>query len=456
MINKINTTNIHLLFYSIVLLIVTSCSSGEESENGPDGNNTGTQPAQENAKILDGYSSFTVTIPGSPRKLSEIAQTIYQTPDTPYGMSPSIDFRINADNTLDVLWLDNAGTKHLSRISLVTKTLVQEFVVPAKINSGRFLGFDSYQNGNAFIIGYSRSNAFGQQDAEAWYTGFDKSGKELFSTRIWGDANLDNTNSKGSPGQASSATIRYNKKTNTFALYLGHTMRAPDNIRHQGGWMGLLDENGKLQSVPGDWFYSHNFDQRCLVSAEGKFYTLAHGDAFPRALGLDKWQTKHEAGIEYYKIKNGTTGDNTTHTSTGDLTELANGDVAIAYTTKDERTQRDLRVTIVHGLAQGNPAVTNENWITNNTEEMVGWGAKILQYSDSRILVGWNSFAANTGKGSYVSLLNLKGEPVSQPEKLDDTYFYPSQSFQKTTDGKNIVFISGEPDALKVHVIKVP
>ncbi len=47
------------------------------------------------------------------------------------------------------------------------------------------------------MIGYSKDNVFGDKDAEAWYTAFDRSGEERFSTRIFGDTNLNEINSKG-------------------------------------------------------------------------------------------------------------------------------------------------------------------------------------------------------------------------------------------------------------------
>ena len=108
-------------------------------------------------------------------------------------MAPFIDFVVNTDNTIDVLWRDVSNNKFISKISLETKSLVEEINIPTKINNQqRFLGFESLGN-DKYIIGYSKDNEFGDVDAEAWYTAFDKTGTELFSTRLWGEEKQTNT-----------------------------------------------------------------------------------------------------------------------------------------------------------------------------------------------------------------------------------------------------------------------
>ncbi len=408
--------------------------------------------------ILSSYSSFKVQIKGSPRTMSEILS--HHNPKSAYGQIPPIDFRINSDNTIDVLWVESNGIKHLSRISLEDGKLVEEIPIPKRVGTGRFLGFEKLAE-NRFIIGYATKNTLDQEDTEAWYTAFDKTGKEFFSTRIWGDIDKAKVYSKGDPGAASSALIRYNAVNNKILLYLGHDMRWDDNVRHQGGWVGFLDgKTGKIlmnvnDPIGNQWYFSHNFDQRAMVSSENKYYTLAHGDAYPRALGVQRWSDTEglEAELNYFDIK-GQEGDNVTKTHTGDLVELADGNVAIVYSTEIKRKQRDLRLAIITGMNEADPSLIRETWVTEYDSEFVGWGSRIIQYGKN-LLVGWNTFQNNEPKGTSFALLNPDGKLIAPIEQLDDMVLSPSQSFQITKDGKNIVFVSPGGNSLTIHLIAI-
>jgi len=380
-------------------------------------------------------------------------------------MAPYIDFIVNEDNTIDVFCLDNSGNKSLSKISLNTRSLVTEIPIPSKINNNkRFLGFESLGD-NKFIIGYSKDNTHGNANAEAWYTAFDETGGELFSTRLWGEDNLDDVDSKGQPGQAGSAIIRYSKENNFIAVYLTHTMKWSDGIRHQAGWLGFLDGSSGaiLKKSNGDhigsrWYYSHNFDQRGIITSQNTFYALAHGDGYPRSLGISEWShvNGRESDLKYYDIQNGSTGANQTLTTTGDLTELSDGNVAVVYSTEDERNKRDLRVSIIGGLIAKDPTTMKETWLTSLDQDHVGWGSKVIQYDNEHIIVGWNTFDDNNqGTGSHFLLTSLDGTNASETYSLDQTVLYPAQSFKKSADGKHIIFVSEENSNIKVHLIAI-
>lgn len=422
----------------------------------------------EHMGILDNYANFDVDVSTTPITIPEIAKSSYTSPSSNYGITSFIDFKINDDNTVDVLWLDNNRSKHLSRISLNDKKLVENIDMNSKVNlTGKVLGFEKLDK-DEFVIGYTKDNSHGDENAEAWYTAFNKSG-ELYSTRIFGEIDLNENGSKGMPGQAGSAVIRYNPTDDVLNVYVAHTQMWSDGVRHQAGWIGFLNgETGELITDSNDkfigngWFYSHNFDQRSILSSSGDFYVLAHGDAYPRALGLAKFD--HESGkisaLQYYKLKYGTTGQNRTDSHTGDLVELSNDNVAIVFSTSEDRSQRDLRVTVVGSMkssaSDDDPVVLNEKWITNNKNDYVGWGSKIAQYGDY-ILVGWNQFDNDkSGTGSYFALLNLEGELVSDTEMLEENCFYPTQSILTTSDGNYLVWVSAHGESkLRVHMLKV-
>lgn len=430
--------------------------------------NTTNNVKTENMGIMDNYSYFDVEVSASPVTVSQIAKKSWSTkPNSNYGLTSYITFEVNSDNTIDILWVESDDTKHLSRISLNSKTLVENITINSKVNlKGKILGFEKIGY-DEFIIGYTKDNSHGDEDNEAWYTAFNKS-SEIFSTRIFGEVSTDEVGSKGEPGAPGSAVIRYNPEDNILNVYLAHKQKYSDGVRHQGGWVGFLDcENGEVvmknndSHVGSGWFYSHNFDQRSILSSDGYFYLLAHGDAYPRALGVSKIGHKNgfDTKFEYYTLKDGSTGDNFTNSNTGDLVELSNGNVAIAFSTGEQREQRDLRLAIVSGLNSdtAEAQLINETWVTVNTSEYVGWGSKIAQYGDY-ILVGWNQYDSNnSATGSFVKLLDIDGNLVSNTEMLDEVCFFPAQSILTTADGKSLVWVSAHGEnRLRVNLLEIP
>lgn len=439
---------------SLVFFVVSCQDDQEKKEENP----------LSQIDLSSKTSSFEIPISGAlPLTIAEIANSAYTGPSSAYGMASVIDFVVNANNTIDVLWIGKDKSKHLMRVSLINKSLIKDFVIPEKANVGDFLGFDSLGN-DKFVLGYSKDNSFGDKNAEAWYIAFDgNTGKEIFNTRIFGEISLAEISSKGNPGQAGSSLVKYSSKDNVIAVYTAHTQRWPDNVRHQAGWVGFLDATtGKILTkgtkndiIGNTWFYSHNFDQRGKFSKDGKFYVLAHGDSFPRSLGFEKFSstTGSEGGIEYYKIKNGESGNNVTNTNTGDLEELSDGNVAIVFSTSDDRSNRDLKLVILKDVAS-KPIISSESWLTNNEgTTYVGWGAKVVQFGD-KIFIGWNTFDGLKHVNTKYSLCDLKGNLISSPSILPNVIFYPTQSIKKTVDGKSIVFVSyNGANKLVVNVI---
>lgn len=459
-----------LQFLTTMFMIYFMCSCS---------NNDNSVEIGENKNILKEYTKFEVAISGKVKTVEEIGNTSYYlNPESPYGMPAKIDFLVNEDGkTIDILWTEANNKRHLTRVSLETKEIIEEITIPEIANTGRFLGIESI-GVDKYIVGYSKDNAFVKsdkdinKDAEAWFTAFEKSGNILYSTRIFGEKDLNELWSKGRPSQAGSSVIKYSKKDDVIALYLSHTMRWDDNVRHQAGWMGFLNaKTGKIitkknkkdedEIIGNTWCFSHNFDQRCILASNGNFYTLAHGDAFPRALGIHSWT--HTSGqksrLNYYEIKNGKHGANTTLTNTGDLVELSDGNVAIAFSTKDGRDQRDLKVSIITGMKGEKPNTIKETWITKNSASYVGWGSKIAKYGND-ILVAWNSYDKNTkptkGMGTSFMLLDTTGEIISTVETLEETILQPTQSIKTSKDGRTLIFVSATTEGkLQINRIGV-
>lgn len=453
----LNFKSLKLFLFSIICLFAFCTDDNSLSNN----------VKTENMGILDNYSYFDVEVSATPVTVNQIAQKSWYTkPNSNYGLTSYITFEVNNDNTLDILWVESDDTKHLSRVSIETESLVEHIAINSKVNTtGKILGFEKIGE-DEFVIGYTKDNEFGDADNEAWYTAFNRTA-EIFSTRIFGEMSTEDVGSKGEPGAAGSAVIRYNPDNNILNVYLAHKQKYNDGVRHQGGWVGFLDcNNGEVvmknndSHVGSGWFYSHNFDQRSILSSDGYFYLLSHGDAYPRALGVSKigHENGFDAKFEYYTLQDGSTGDNFTNSNTGDLVELSNGNVAIVFSTGEKRDQRDLRLAIVSGFNSDStePMLYRETWITVNTTEYVGWGAKIAQYGDY-ILVGWNQYDGNnSATASYLKLLDINGDLISDTEMLDDVCFYPAQSIQTTSDGKYLVWISAHGENnLRVNLLRL-
>lgn len=443
----------------LTLIIAASlfCCLSACTENGTNAfeDDTNTFELSENS-----FSSFTLEVDAAPLAFSKLPNGLDK-----YGDPFYIDFVVNSDNTITALWLDSSNKKYMAKISLETKSIVEKIIIPEKANNQkRFLGFDAIAE-NTYIVGYSKTNSYGNDHAEAWYTAFKSDGTELYSTRIFGDNDMSLGNSKGYAGQRGCSVVRYNASNNSVALYLPHRQRWADDMKeHQASWVGFLNattgellKNSKGNRVGSDWYCSHNFDQRCIASTSGNFYTLAHGDAYPRALQLAKWNTETGASktFDYYKIKYGSFGQNETKATTGDLVELTNGNIAIVYSTEDDRSSRDLRISVVSSLED--VAMAQDTWVTTLTSgEKVGRGSKLIQIDSESILLGWNTFnSSGVGIASHFALASLDGTQIKEIASFDQPALYPAQSFRKSADGKHVIYVSEEDGKLKINMIAI-
>lgn len=443
------------IMFMVGLFFITSCKKEDP-------------PELSSENLLSHYSSFEVEVPATPISIENILNAAYTHAESRFGQWWKIDFFINSDKSIDVLWLDNQNIMHLSKIHIGLSPTSEEIPIPSEINTnGRCLGIEKLDD-NTFILGYTKYNSYGDRDSEAWYTAFNESGSVLYSTRLFGENNLAELESDGKPGEAGSSVIKYNKSNNSLCVYMSHTHRwGSDSIRHQAGWVGFLDPaSGEIltdeedKQIGSTWFVSHNFDQKCIPVDNGDFYGLFHGDAYPRTLGISRWNSTDGilSRFDFYYILYGSIGDGETKALLGDIIELPNGNVAIVYSTEDLRSKRDLKLVILGGVAESTvdntPFIIKQTWITNYSDVFVGWGSRICIFDD-HILVAWNTFIDKyTPFKTNFALLNMQGEKLCEFESLDEVSLYPTQSFKTSIDGKSIFWISGgNGNHLKVHCI---
>lgn len=374
-----------------------------------------------------------------------------------YGVIPQITISGNSDNSFDIAWLDM--TSKTINVSIYDRHgNPKNNIKPAFIGTTtRLLGFTKVITDGSYVVGYSKDNASGDKNYEYWISRFDGTGKMIFNTRIFGDRPSTELYSKGSPGQASSARIVFNKQTQKIGFFTGHTMLWPDGRRHQGGYIGFLNLDGtpvtknNTSPIGNTWFFSHNFDQRLMV-VEGTYYALSHGDAYPRALGFSAWSDDPAAtsnpsvNVQYFAIP-GTTGDNTTDTQTGGFTNLPDGNFGVVFASSIGRTKRDICVMKID--KSGNILFTK--WLTQNTNSNAV-NPKI-SVRNGNILVAWEDYISG-GLTAYFMELDLNGEISADKVTSAGFALQPLSDWVTLPDGDIIWALGTSDNKFQVFRIK--
>ncbi|HEX9619683.1 MAG TPA: hypothetical protein VF989_06095 [Polyangiaceae bacterium] len=107
--------------------------------------------------------------------------------------------------------------------------------------------------------------------------GFD--GSVAFNVDLFRSPNLEDVGTKGAP---STSRFGYLPDSDQLVAYFAHTQRYDDGVRHQGGYLALIDSEGGVDRLS-EWFGSHNLDQRLLVSASSAA-VVGLGDAYPEGI----------------------------------------------------------------------------------------------------------------------------------------------------------------------------
>jgi hypothetical protein len=305
-----------------------------------------------------------------------------------YGYRPEVLLTPMPGGAYSLVWHDpSAQTIRLMACDAKNKkttTVAPDFLAGAH----SLLGCAHTGKNNTYVIGYSRDNPVGGKDFAFHLCGIAADGTKIFDQLVFGDKAPTEVGSKGEPGAAGTGRVIYNEATNTVGYYLAHQQRWPDGVRHQGGYIGSLQPNGTNLTKADGWFFSHNFDQR-LISSGSSFYALAHGDSYPRALGMSRWNiaggvlTK-QFDVQYHKIP-GTGGDNRTDCLTGGLVELNGGKhFAALFATSNERKAQDVGITLV----DANGLVVTTRWLTTYQEGQKATFPRIARY-EQQVFAAW-------------------------------------------------------------------
>ncbi len=321
-----------------------------------------------------------------------------------YGIAPNLIVR-PVPNTQDeyvLAWLNQSSRKveiiRLNGEHKVIKTYVPQFLP----KTGHMAGFDVLPN-ERFVLGYTKDNQYGDKNFEYWVTLFDEAGDPIFNKLIFGDLPSDSLGAKGRPVDASSARILYNSVDEQIYVYLGHTQKYSDGLRHQGGYLSKLSLDGE-EKIIDRWFVSHNFDVR-MVTEGSKAYPMYHGDAYPRALGIGVVDGKSFWGVKQVNFLDieGRTGDNNTGVKLGGFVSTGKDQLFTTFLKKG--TDGYYKTGFASfGFKKGKLASSKVNWLKNPGKNKRSSGMAMLSKLPSgRLLAGYEVF----DKSGYVSYKNL-------------------------------------------------
>ena len=347
-----------------------------------------------------------------------------------YGYKPLVLLNANADNGYDVAFHVNS----LSKIRILSfdsggkaaGSLQPDSIIGAK----SLLGLARIPDDGGLAVIYSKDSPHSGAGYEFWCTRVDAKGEKIFTKMIFGDVLKTIFDAKGEPGTFSSGRMLYNKASKKLALYVGHTMAwAPDTVRHQAGFLAFMGLDGSFV-VPNGWYSSHNFDQRLMLIGND-YYTLAHGDAYPRALGFAKWSDAGAKGSQawdkqFLKIP-GAVGDNKTSTQLGNVVPLGDGTFGVMFTTANGRNAFD--VAYRHLSATGD--TLSMTWVTTYPTGTFALYPKIAKHGDN-VLLMWEEVAGTANAGIQLAIVSPAGAVVTPKFPLADKAIRLSPYYEVT------------------------
>ncbi|GEM_PF-5775486 len=335
-----------------------------------------------------------------------------------YGNKPVVLLTGNADNSYDVAFHVNSLSK-IRILSFDSSGKAIGSLQPDSIADAKgLLGLARIPDDSGFAVIYSKDSPHSGSAYEFWATRVDAKGGKIFTKMIFGDVLKTVFWAKGEPGTFSSGRMLYNKNSKKLAIYVGHTMAwSPDTVRHQAGYLAFMGLDGSFVS-PNDWYSSHNFDQRLLLVGND-YYTLAHGDAYPRALGFSKWSDAGAKGTQgfdkqFFKIP-GAVGDNKTSTQLGNVVPLTDGTFGVMFTTSNGRNAFD----VAYRQLSATGDTLSLNWITAYPAGTFAIYPKIVKYG-ANVLLMWEEVVGKVNNGIQLAILGPTGTIVTPKFPLPD------------------------------------
>lgn len=373
-----------------------------------------------------------------------------------YGIKPAILINPNEDNSYDVAMHLNGASK-IQILSFDKDGALLGRLVPDSLAGAKgLLGMARITDDGGFAVGYSKDSPHSGSAYEFWVTRIDAKGGRLFSTLIFGSMDKTLVDAKGEPGTASSGRLIYNRGTKKICAYVGHSMKWDDGVRHQGGYLGFLNLEG-VNLTSNGWYFSHNFDQRIMVVGNN-YYTLAHGDAYPRALGFGKWSDggasahtkgKQEFSKDFLKIP-GAVGDNKTSTQLGNMVSFADGTFGVVFATANGRNNFDVGYRQLSATGD----TSNITWLTSHPANTLAIFPRIAKYG-ANVLLLWEQVVGTTNGGIQTAVLAPNGSIVTPAAALADKSLRLSPYYDVITLPDGTVMWANQKGNDSVSIFKI-
>jgi hypothetical protein len=291
---------------------------------------------------------------------------------------------------------------------------------------------------------------------------------ELFSTELFHSANLMDDKTKGNPARG---RLGYVTSTDELVAYFGH-MQMLQGVRHQGGYIATLSPTG-VQKVNGDWFGSHNLDQRLVMVDDAKPAVFGLGDAYPRGYFFSF--TARANPFVVYRVA--ASGDGAANGQVGSMIMLSDTILASFVTDKsigqdlsagewpniDATISMQIRTAATNGKDVGLLLIPKAGataeiapvWV----DLQVGAGARLSNLKSVRygkgdlILMAWSEDTGNAFapvSKFYTMVVDRTGAPCQPKKALDAMQGFTYDDLLRKPDG-TVVWANGVGNV--VHVV---
>lgn len=243
--------------------------------------------------------------------------------------------------------------------------------------------------------------------------------------------------------------------------------KSPDGRNHQANLMiqistkdmRLVDTHHEISNT-GQGYVSHSFNQFILIDDDNNIVGLDHGDAYPRALVIFKYNKKAGEGsfkgtaqsLELVKFA-GKNGDNITNATVGGLEEGKNSYLVAG--TFGERNNKSLKKqNVVLYIVDKDLKNCKTVKLTNlkNSSKYVNSVPKLVKLSQDRFLIMWQVLIGNgdIGKRLYYVVVDEKGNEIFKSNKTSGSL---SECEPVVTGGKALWY-SSDLDGLIFQSVK--
>ncbi|MCB0736836.1 MAG: hypothetical protein KDC92_04925 [Bacteroidetes bacterium] len=244
---------------------------------------------------------------------------------------------------LFLLWPDITEEHKLTQLNLKGE-IVKEY------DFGTSEIYDAYAHEDGFVVLISHPNMLeGRLRYHHLYLEkYNYKQEKIWSTHLMGIDNIEKVGDQRFAYWGESST-RLAWSGEYYAVYFASYRKWPDRVTHQGDVFltltpegVLMYENDDYYALNSTWDVSHSFAQELIFDGE-KFYRMALGDAYPRAINLERsypvareaynWRI-HNAKTGSFSKFPGEIGDNYVFDTDFAPPILADGNVLFAYTTE--------------------------------------------------------------------------------------------------------------------------